>query len=250
MPDTFAHLFASEELGEPFGAEARRWDNPDGSPGGIVAASARIDPGVRIEEGAEIWPFATIAAGAVVESGAQVGLYAVVAHHARIGAHASVGHFALLDVHVAVEGWAVIRRGARIGAGAVIGFSADVGGRAVVGHGAGIGVRAAIGVDVRIGARATIGPDAVVPDQAYLVDHVRLEPGEPFLTVGPVGPRATAITVVRSQAAGLQWWTGGESPLSTEEVRRHLAEYARQDSDLLVAFVERHFAGRPEQRSG
>ena len=250
MPESFPHLFASEELGEPFGAEARRWTNPDGRPGGIVAVSARVDPGVRIEDGAEIWPFATVAAEVGIESGAQIGLYAVVAHHARIGAHASVGHFALLDVHVAVEGWAVIRRGARVGAGAVIGFSADIGGRAVVGHGASIGVRTVIGMDVRIGARTTIGSDAVLPDQAYLVDYVRLDHGDPFLTFGPIGPRATAITVVRSQMAGLQWWTGHENPLSTEDVRRHLADDLMQDSDRIVAFVEHHFADPPEQGSG
>jgi len=55
MTETFKHLFGGWRE-----AEARRWTNPDGSQGGIVAVSAKVDPAVTIPADVVVWPDATI----------------------------------------------------------------------------------------------------------------------------------------------------------------------------------------------
>jgi carbonic anhydrase/acetyltransferase-like protein (isoleucine patch superfamily) len=111
MSETFKHLFGGWR-----GAEARRWKNPDGSEGGIVAMSAHVHPSVVLPTTVEIWPEAKIAEG--VRS---------------IGGRASIGY------------------GASIGGRASIGYGASIGGRASIGYGASIGGRASIGYGASIG---------------------------------------------------------------------------------------------------
>lgn len=45
MSETFIHKFGGYHK-----AEARRWKNPDGTEGGIVAVSATVDPSVTMRE--------------------------------------------------------------------------------------------------------------------------------------------------------------------------------------------------------
>lgn len=71
-------------------ADARRWTNPDGSVGGIVAVSASVAEGLTIPETAVIWPRAHVGDGAYVGAGSSVG------SRARVGAGAYVGP----DAHV------------------------------------------------------------------------------------------------------------------------------------------------------
>ena len=52
---TFKHLFGGWRE-----AEARRWTNPDGSEGGIVAVSANVEPSVTLPASVEVWPDAKI----------------------------------------------------------------------------------------------------------------------------------------------------------------------------------------------
>lgn len=72
--DTFTHKFDGWHE-----AEARRWTNPDGIEGGIVATSAKVHPSVTLPSGVEVWPNAQ-----VVES-ASIGVGASIAPRAGIG---------------------------------------------------------------------------------------------------------------------------------------------------------------------
>ena len=109
MTDIFKHLFGGWRE-----AAARRWHNPDGSEGGIVAVSASVPNSVTIPPDCVVWPKATIST---------VG--------ALIGDRASIGE------------------GASIGVGASIGYRASIGDRASIGNGALIGYRASIGDGVK-----------------------------------------------------------------------------------------------------
>ena len=69
MTETFEHLFGGWNE-----AQARRWRNPDGSEGGIVAADARIDSALTIPADAVVWPRASIGYGARIGDGASIGV--------------------------------------------------------------------------------------------------------------------------------------------------------------------------------
>lgn len=51
MADVFTHKFGGWHE-----ARARRWCNPDGSEGGIVAVSASVLESVTIPASVEVWP--------------------------------------------------------------------------------------------------------------------------------------------------------------------------------------------------
>ena len=69
MSEIFKHKFGGWRE-----AEARRWTNPDGSEGGIVATSASIDKSVRIPVSVEVWPNSKIIGPrASIGDGASIG---------------------------------------------------------------------------------------------------------------------------------------------------------------------------------
>lgn len=86
LADTFTHKF-----GGWFLAPARRWANPDGTVGGIVADTAQIEPSVRVPSTSEVWPRANIGGGASIGYGANIGYGASIGPRARIGAGANIG---------------------------------------------------------------------------------------------------------------------------------------------------------------
>lgn len=66
---TFTHMFGGWHK-----ADARRWRNPDGSEGGIVALSASVHDSVRLPVSVEVWPDAKIVEGvASIGDGASIG---------------------------------------------------------------------------------------------------------------------------------------------------------------------------------
>ena len=81
MTDTFRHKFGGWHK-----ANAQRWINADGSPGGIVAISASVNPAVLLPEGVEVWPDAKI-----IGDGASIGDDASIGPRASIGFRASIG---------------------------------------------------------------------------------------------------------------------------------------------------------------
>lgn len=86
MSDTFTRKF-----GGWLEAPARRWKNPDGSEGGIVAVSATIHPTAFIAPSAEVSPYASIGYGASIGE--------------SIGKGASIGECqAIRDFFVALDG--------------------------------------------------------------------------------------------------------------------------------------------------
>ena len=87
MGDTFTHKF-----GGWLNAEARRWRNPDGSAGGIVAVSAAVDPSVIIPTTCEVWPCASIGPRANIGYGANIGDGASIGDGANIDSRASIGY--------------------------------------------------------------------------------------------------------------------------------------------------------------
>ena len=83
---TFTHKF--------FGgleAEARRWINPDGSEGGIVALDATIDAKISMSMDVVIGPRASIGNGASIGSRASIGYGASIGNDTSIGYGASIG---------------------------------------------------------------------------------------------------------------------------------------------------------------
>ena len=87
MDETFKHLFGGWRE-----AEARRWKNPDGSEGGIVAVSASVHPSVVLPTTVEVWSDAKIAEG--VRS---IGPRASIGDGASIGPRASIGDGAVYE---------------------------------------------------------------------------------------------------------------------------------------------------------
>ena len=74
MTEIFKHLFGGWHE-----AEACRWANKDGTPGGIVAVTATVDPDVIIAESVVVWP------------------------NARIGARTSIGHSTSIGDGTSIE---------------------------------------------------------------------------------------------------------------------------------------------------
>ena len=176
MTETFIHHFGSWEA-----AEARRWKNADGSPGGIVALTAIIDPSARIAETAEVGPEANIGV-------------AIIAKDAIIGVGARIGRGA----------W--IADGARIGDGARIDTGVNIDWNAHIGSGAHIGSYAQIGDGVIIGCDVSIS-------SGVLYEH-----GDWLYVAGPQGSRNAYATAVWSPQHGLRWWVGCQRGISTEEL--------------------------------
>jgi tetrahydrodipicolinate N-succinyltransferase len=185
MSDVFDHLFGGKS------APARRWRNPDGSEGGIVAVDARIHPDLIAPADVTVWPGASIGDGA------------------SIGYRASIGE------------------GASIGDGASIGYCASIGDGASIGGGASIGYCASIGDGASIGGGASIGE------------------GDWWLSGGPCGSRKAFWTAVFSPEHGLRWWVGCKQGVTTDRLRKLVAEthgsgaYA-DDYAAAIAFVESH----------
>ena len=86
MNETFDHLFGGWKK-----APARRWTNPDGSRGGIVAVDTRLHPGLIVPADATVWPGASIGDGASIGHGASIGDGASIGYRASIGGGASIG---------------------------------------------------------------------------------------------------------------------------------------------------------------
>ena len=80
MSDTFTHKF-----GGWLDAPARRWSNPDGTVGGIVADTAQIEPGVHVPSTSEVWPRASIGYRASIGDGASIGGGASISGGAECG---------------------------------------------------------------------------------------------------------------------------------------------------------------------
>jgi UDP-3-O-[3-hydroxymyristoyl] glucosamine N-acyltransferase len=207
MNDTFIHKFGGWRE-----AEARRWRNIDGTPGGIVAVNAAVDASIRLPEGVEVWPEAKI-----IGSRTSIGSRASIGYGASIGSRASIGY------------------GASIGDGASIGYGASIGSRASIGYGASIGSRASIGDGASIGYGASIG------------DGASIEADDWLFVAGPQGSRNAWATAVYSKKDNLlRWWIGCQHGLTTEAFRERLArEHSvesnhRADYEHLILMVETH----------
>jgi len=107
-------------------AEARRWNNPDGSVGGVVALGSRIYENV------------TLPLSVVVSPRAHIGYGVHIGDYGRIGTSAFIG-----------DG-AYIGNGAFIGDGSHIGSGSHIGNNAHIGDGVRIGIGVYIGDGVRI----------------------------------------------------------------------------------------------------
>lgn len=79
MSDTFTHKFGGWRE-----AEARRHTNPDGSVGGIVAASAAVPASITLPSNVEVWPDAKICDGASIGGRASIGDGASIGYSASI----------------------------------------------------------------------------------------------------------------------------------------------------------------------
>jgi hypothetical protein len=80
MSETFEYSFGGWHE-----AEARRWKNPDGSVGGVVALSANVHPDIVLPFGAVVWP------NAKIEKAVSIGDHASIGNGASIGDGAAIG---------------------------------------------------------------------------------------------------------------------------------------------------------------
>jgi hypothetical protein len=99
MSNTFIHSFGGWKQ-----AEARRWKNPDGSAGGIVAVSATVEHTVTIPVDCVVWPEARIIGPrASIGEGASIGGGASIGEGASIGGGASIGEGASIGPRASIE---------------------------------------------------------------------------------------------------------------------------------------------------
>ena len=228
MADTFMRKF-----GGWLNAEARRWRNPDGSEGGIVAVGATVDPTAIVSAGCEVFPRANIGDGASIGYGASVGPGASIGDGASIGYGANIGPRA------------------NIGYGANIGRRASIGPRASIGDGASIGPGASIGDGANIGDGASIGPGASIGDGASIGPRASIGDGAKYsaedwlFVLGPQGSRAAWLTAVWSPAHGLRFWTGCKRELTADEAlaaitAAHGASHMGDDYRYAVQCVVNH----------
>ena len=82
----FTHVFGGWKK-----AHARRWTNPDGSVGGIVAVDAVLPEDTYVPESSVVWPGASIGSRASIGDGASIGNRASIGDGASIGYDASIG---------------------------------------------------------------------------------------------------------------------------------------------------------------
>ena len=102
--ETFIHKFGGWHE-----AEARRWTNPNGSVGGIVAVTATVHADTFIPQSCEVWGHASIG------SGARLGNRVIIEADASIGSGAHIG------------GGVIIGEGVHIGAGVSLGSGVIIG---------------------------------------------------------------------------------------------------------------------------
>ena len=95
-----------EPLRHDFGGgevSAYKWINADGSAGGIVAESARVDDSASIGAGATIGAEATIGDGATIGDTAVIGEGATIGEMASIGSGARIGYMAVIGDGASIE---------------------------------------------------------------------------------------------------------------------------------------------------
>lgn len=228
MEDTFDHLFGGMK-----NAPAKRWHNPDGRGGGIVALDAILPPSLTVPHDAVVWPGVSIGSGVTIGGGAIIGYRATICAGARVSSGAVIGCRASIADEVSI-GYR-----ASIGEGASIGHRASVGGWAVVCDGASIGYRASIGGWTTIGSGTAIGRLAAVGD------GVTIDRNDWWMAGGPCGSRGTFWTAVFSAEHGLRWWVGCQRGITTDKLLERLgavhgANSHGDDYRAAIAFVESH----------
>ena len=92
-------------------AVARRWVNPDGSEGGIVAVDATIDAKITLSVDVVVGPRASIGDGASIGGGASIGYGASIGDGASIGPRASIGYGASIGPRASIGDGASIGYG-------------------------------------------------------------------------------------------------------------------------------------------
>jgi acyl-[acyl carrier protein]--UDP-N-acetylglucosamine O-acyltransferase len=134
---------------------------------------------------------------------------------------------------------------ANIGPRANIGSDANIGPRANIGSDAKIGPRANIGPDAYIGPYAKIGPRANIGPGANIGLGAKIEKGDWFMSIGPIGSEGRHTTIVHKCGVGLRFWTGCFQDKTVDEFRAAIAE-THGDSGHAAAYlwmldaVERH----------
>ena len=108
----FPHRFTYNRWEDKtFESDAFHWRNPDGSEGGIVSDSARIDPSVFVARDAEVWPRASVGAGDQDwPKMPRVGLDCFVSFEVEIGEFVDIYFASVLSTHRL--GWRPARRSA------------------------------------------------------------------------------------------------------------------------------------------
>ena len=134
---------------------------------------------------------------------------------------------------------AIVAVTARIAEGLTLSASIEIGPDAYIGPGAKIGSAAYIGSDANIGRRAYIGPGA------YIGDGAKIEKGDWFMSIGPIGSEGRHTTIVHKCGVGLRFWTGCFQDKTVAEFRAAIAE-THGDNEHAAAYlwmldaVERH----------
>ena len=165
----------------------------------MIAPSANVAPGARLEAGVAVGPGAVLHDGVVVGAGAQIGAHAVIHAGTEIGPDVVIADGAVLgkrprlrpgssagadppgplviEREATICCGAVVYAGAHIGAGAIIGDQAQVRERATIGEGTVVGRGSAVEFGAQVGARVSIQTGVYVTALSIVEDDVFLGPG-------------------------------------------------------------------------
>ena len=220
-------------------ADARRWKNPDGSEGGVVAVSASVHEGVTLPASVEVWPDAKIAEHANVNSRTVVGSRAVIGYGAIVGPYTSVGERATIGPR------SIVGYGSVVSNRVLIGYNTTVGPRSIIGPSASLGDAVSIGENSSIGFRAAIGDGVVIGPHNVIGPGVVVGKKDWLFAAGPQGSRSAFATAVYSAEHGLRWWVGCNFSLTTEKLLEcvditHGASETGDDYRHLVQMVLNH----------
>jgi acetyltransferase-like isoleucine patch superfamily enzyme len=165
----------------------------------VIAESATVAPGARLEAGVTVGPGAVIHDRVVVGASTQIGAHAVIHAGTEIGPDVVVEDGAVLGKRPRLRPGssaageplgplvigpraticcgAVVYAGARVGAGAIIGDQTQVRERATIGEDTVVGRGSAVEFGAHVGARVSIQTSVYVTALSIVEDDVFLGPG-------------------------------------------------------------------------
>ncbi|MEA1938038.1 MAG: hypothetical protein U9N14_02970 [Pseudomonadota bacterium] len=145
--------------------------------GGLVAASAKVDPSAHIAPGAMVMAGAEVCANAMVSPGSRIGPDAKVGERAWIGKNTRIMNGAVIGAWARLYGSNTIGVNAKLEQGTMLGDGTSVGADSVVGLRSILGANVWLGRDVMIGVGGNVFDGAKIGDETRIGDRVSIGKG-------------------------------------------------------------------------